>query len=136
MTTKLCKRSKPNWYTDWFLLIKTLSGSKEGGVTPLHYAAEIGNLDLLSKFLEVCPTSIEDVKIRGKTVLHIALKFHHLRALKYLIKWLQSSTNQYASSWEKTLLNWEDEEGNTVLHIAVSNNQPQASSLPSCMVSN
>lgn len=106
------------------------------GVTPLHYVAQIGNLDLLSKFLEDCPTSIQDVTISGETVFHIALKYNNLHALKYLIKWLQSSTNEYASSWEKKLLNWEDEEGDTVLHIAVSKNQPKASSLPSCMVSN
>ncbi|XP_062146014.1 ankyrin repeat-containing protein BDA1-like [Alnus glutinosa] len=95
------------------------------GVTPLHYVAQIGNLDLLSKFLEDCPTSVQDVTIRGETVFHIALKYNNLHALKYLIKWIQSATNEYASSWEKKLLNWEDEEGNTVLHIAVSKNQPQ-----------
>jgi ankyrin repeat protein len=93
----------------------------------LHYIAQIGNLDLLTKFLKVCPTSIKDVTIRGETILHIALINCHLHAFEYLLRWLQWTTIEDASFWEKTLLNWKDEEGNTVLHIAVSksNNHPQ-----------
>jgi len=106
------------------------------GVTPLHYVARIGNLDLLSKFLEVCPTSIQDVTSRGETILHIALINNHLHAFKDLIGRLQRTNIEEASFWEQTLLNWKDEEGNTVLHIAVSNNQPQASSLPSWFLIN
>ncbi|XP_062146088.1 ankyrin repeat-containing protein BDA1-like [Alnus glutinosa] len=96
----------------------------KGGVTPLHYVVKIGNFDVLSKFLEVCPTSIKDVTNRGETILHISLN-NHLHAFEYLLRWLQWTTIEDASVWEKRLLNWKDEEGNTVLHIAVSKNQPQ-----------
>ena len=34
------------------------------GVTPLHYIAEKGNVDLLCKLLEACPESITEVTIR------------------------------------------------------------------------
>jgi len=106
----------------------------KGGVTPLHYVVKIGNFDVLSKFLEVCPTSLKDVTNRGETILHIALNNHlGLHAFEYLLRWLQWTTIEDASFWEKRLLNWQDEEGNTVLHIAVSksNNPPEESSHPS-----
>jgi hypothetical protein len=45
----------------------------------LHYVAQTGDLDLLAKFLKVCPKSIEDVTTRRETVLHIALKYNRLR---------------------------------------------------------
>ncbi|KAE8037441.1 hypothetical protein FH972_010028 [Carpinus fangiana] len=103
-----------------------------GGVTPLHYVAQTGNLHLLAEFRKVCPMSIKDVTIRGETVFHFALNNNKLDAFELLIRWLQQTTLEDASSlWENKLLNWKNEKGNTLLHIAVSNNQPQASSLHS-----
>ncbi|XP_062146019.1 ankyrin repeat-containing protein BDA1-like [Alnus glutinosa] len=103
------------------------------GMTPLHEVARIGNLDILSKFLEVCPTSIEDVTIGGETVLHIALKNNHGHAFEYLLRWLQWTRIEDASFSVKKLLDWKDKEDNTVLHIAVSkfNNQPAEGPGPS-----
>ncbi|XP_059441853.1 ankyrin repeat-containing protein BDA1-like [Corylus avellana] len=102
------------------------------GTTPLHYVARTGNLPLLAEFRKVCPMSIKDVTIRGETALHFALNNNKLDAFELLIRWLQQTTLEDASSlWENKLLNWKNEEGNTLLHIAVSNNQPQASSLHS-----
>ncbi|KAB9334812.1 hypothetical protein FH972_027026 [Carpinus fangiana] len=96
------------------------------GVTPLHYAAQIGNLHLLTKFRNVCLMCIKDVTIRRETALHIALNNNQLDAFELLRRWLQWTTLEDASSlWENKLLNWKNEEGNTLLHIAVSNNQPQ-----------
>jgi ankyrin repeat protein len=92
------------------------------GVTPLHYVAQTGNLNLLAEFLEVCPKSIEDVTIRRETVLHIALKYNMFDAFRLVLGWLRRAWFRNASLWEKKLLNWQDEEGNTVLHIAVSQN--------------
>jgi ankyrin repeat protein len=92
------------------------------GVTPLHYVAQTGNLNLLAEFLEVCPKSIEDVTIRRETVLHIALKYSMFDAFRLVLGWLRRAWFRNASLWEKKLLNWQDEEGNTVLHIAVSQN--------------
>ncbi|XP_059441855.1 ankyrin repeat-containing protein BDA1-like [Corylus avellana] len=97
---------------------------REGG-TPLHYAAQTEELDLLAEFIKVCPKSIEDVTIHRETVLHIALKRNMFDAFLLLLGWLRRAWFKNASLWEKKLLNWQDEEGNTVLHIAVSKNQPQ-----------
>jgi ankyrin repeat protein len=106
----------------------------KGGVTPLHYVAQTGDLDLLAKFLKVCPKSIEDVTTRRETVLHIALKYNKLDAFQLVLGWLRRAWFRNASLWEEKLLNWQDEEGDTLLHIAVSQNEPQASSLHSYFV--
>jgi ankyrin repeat protein len=102
------------------------------GVTPLHYVAEIGNLDLLTKFLKVCPTSIEDVTIRGENVLHIALKNNmpKLKAFSYLLQLVLGAYSKDAKLLEEKLLNYTDDEGNTLslLEVAVSIiNQQEAS---------
>jgi len=105
-----------------------------GGLTPLHYAAQIGHLDLLVAFLSVCPESIEDVTIRRETVLHIALTNEKFDAFQLLLGWLRRAWFKDAFSLGRKLLNWQDEEGDTVLHIAISRNQPQASSFHSCFL--
>ena len=99
------------------------------GITPLHYAVEKDNLDLLVTFLSVCPDAIEDVTNQNETALHIALKYDKLDVFKLLVGWLGQNRTKNARIWERTILNWKDEEGNTVLHVAVSNNQHQESFL-------
>ncbi len=104
-------------------------------ITPLHYVATTGDqLDLLVEFLSFCPNSIADVTIRNETALHIALKRDNVEAFKVLVEWLVSNCSKNASFYERTILNWKDEEGNTILHIAVSKNQTQASSLFSSII--
>ena len=97
------------------------------GITALHYAAENDQLDLLNEFRTVCPDSIEDVTIQNETALHVALKYKKLKAFEVLVGWLRKDWSKDAISRESTVLNWKNEEGNTVLHVAVSNNQTQAS---------
>ncbi|KAL3518786.1 hypothetical protein ACH5RR_021375 [Cinchona calisaya] len=81
--------------------------------TALHYVAEVGDEDLLAEFLVRCPKSIEDLTIRGETAVHVAVRNGNVRALKVLLGWLQLTENEQ-------ILNWEDENGDTVLHIAAS----------------
>ncbi|KAC0356738.1 hypothetical protein FH972_027097 [Carpinus fangiana] len=99
-----------------------------GGMNPLHYAAQTGNLCLLAKFLEVYPKSIEDVTSRSETALHVALKNNELDAFQLLVGWLRRAWFKNAAFLERTILNWRDVDDNTVLHIAASKNQLQASS--------
>ncbi|KAE8713917.1 putative Ankyrin repeat-containing protein [Hibiscus syriacus] len=94
------------------------------GCTPLHYAAQHGNLNLLAKFLVACPESIHDVTIRDETALHVAAKNNKLEALRVLVQLLRR-TYFYSCSTGKKLLNWKDKDGNTVLHVAAYNNQPK-----------
>nr|POE58756.1 ankyrin repeat-containing protein bda1 [Quercus suber] len=90
----------------------------DGGITPLHYvAATECHLDRLEKFLEFCPHSIEAVTIRNENALHIALKYDKLEAFGLLLRWLQKNWSQNSILWESKVLNWQDENGNTPLHI-------------------
>ena len=104
------------------------------GRTPLHdvaaAAATEQQLDLLDKFLSNCPNSVEDVTIQNQTALHIALENNNLDAFKRLVRWLRENKSENA----REILNRQDERGNTVLHVAVSENQTEASSLLSLII--
>ena len=103
------------------------------GRTPLHDAAAAAteqHLKLLDKFLLVCPNSIEDVTIQNQTALHIALENNNLDAFKRLVRWLRKNKSENV----REILNRQDEKGNTLLHVAVSRNQTEASSLLSSII--
>ncbi|KAK9204185.1 hypothetical protein WN943_014443 [Citrus x changshan-huyou] len=89
------------------------------GVTPLHYVAEKGNVDLLCKFLAACPESILQVTIRKETALHFAAKNDKLEVLEVMLGWLRFVNKD-------DILNWKDDEGNTLLHISISRSHIQA----------
>ncbi|PPD76022.1 hypothetical protein GOBAR_DD27063 [Gossypium barbadense] len=98
-----------------------------GGLTPLHHVAQTGDVDLLIKFLEVCPEAVEDVTVRDETVFHLAVKNDMFEAFQVLVGWLIRSRHEAAQRWEKELLSCADIDGNTVLHIAAIKNSPQGS---------
>ncbi|KAF5931866.1 hypothetical protein HYC85_028037 [Camellia sinensis] len=90
------------------------------GLTPLHFVAKTDDqVDLLSEFLHVCPSSINDVTIHEDTALHIAVKSSSLKAVEALLEWLRKT-------YKGEVLWLTDEGGNTVLHTAVSTSQPKA----------
>ncbi|XP_006442456.2 ankyrin repeat-containing protein BDA1 [Citrus clementina] len=89
------------------------------GVTPLHYVAEKGNVDILCQLLEACPESITEVTIRKETALHVAAKNDQLEAVECMLGWLR-----YVDM--EDILNWTDDEGNTLLHITISKSQIKA----------
>ncbi|KAF3630370.1 Ankyrin repeat family protein [Capsicum annuum] len=88
-------------------------------ITPLHYVAQTDDVDLLVEFLLAYPASIEDLTICDDTAVHIAVKNRKEKSFNVLLGWLQRT--DYSD-----LLDWKDEAGNTVLHVAASTNQPQA----------
>ncbi|KAI6702337.1 hypothetical protein NL676_011473 [Syzygium grande] len=92
-----------------------------GRITPLHYiAGREGDkeLELLADFLCACKLSIEDITSQCQTAVHIAVKSHNIKAFKVLLGWMK---RVYLTE----VLDWKDENGDTVLHIAVSTNQPE-----------
>ncbi|XVE69105.1 hypothetical protein DITRI_Ditri09bG0123900 [Diplodiscus trichospermus] len=96
------------------------------GKTPFHYVVgEAVHVGLLLTFLLCCPECIRDVTNQNETALHIAARKNLFGVLQMLIGWLRRTDNKDGKLWEKEVLNWKNKDGNTVLHIAVSNNQPQ-----------
>ncbi|XP_019058881.1 PREDICTED: ankyrin repeat-containing protein At2g01680-like [Tarenaya hassleriana] len=85
-------------------------------ITPLHHVAKTGDTELLSEFLFICPSSIEDLTSKCETVVHLAVKHSKLEAFKVLLGWLKQVNKE-------EILNWKDVDGNTVFHIATSTNQ-------------
>ncbi|KAE8725620.1 Ankyrin repeat family protein [Hibiscus syriacus] len=94
----------------------------KSGKTPLHLVSKVGNHDgMLDRFLEACPECVLDVTTKNRTALHIATKNKRLDVLQVLIRMLRKKDKDYY----REVVNRKDEDGNTALHIAAGNNQPQ-----------
>ncbi|TYJ24684.1 hypothetical protein E1A91_A08G278000v1 [Gossypium mustelinum] len=96
------------------------------GMTPFHCAAAVGNSNLLFQFLETCPECVEDVTVRNETALHLALKNDHTDAFNLLHGWLRKNRRGGGNGLERKVVNWRDDDDNTVLHIAATRKQHQA----------
>ncbi|GAU49706.1 hypothetical protein TSUD_135280 [Trifolium subterraneum] len=97
------------------------------GMTHLHFTSQIGEIELMAKFLFACPDSIEDVTASGETALHIALKNNNYEALHLLVHFLTINIEKGARELEYKILNHKDEADNTILHISTLSNEPQFS---------
>ncbi|KAG2239017.1 hypothetical protein Bca52824_089877 [Brassica carinata] len=93
-----------------------------GRITPLHHVARSGDAELLGEFLCSCPSSIDDLTTKCETAFHIAVKNHWIEACKVLLGWIKRADRE-------EVLDWKDEDGNTVLHIAALTNQPEVMKL-------
>ncbi|XP_057977599.1 ankyrin repeat-containing protein BDA1-like [Malania oleifera] len=88
-------------------------------VSPLHYVASTENTNILAEFLFACPEAIKDLTIHRETALHIAVRTRKIGTFRVLHGWIKWTNREQ-------ILDWKDEEGNTVLHIAAYTNQPEA----------
>ncbi|XP_058768152.1 ankyrin repeat-containing protein BDA1-like [Vicia villosa] len=95
------------------------------GLTPMHIACQNGEVDLLAKFLNACPDSIEDENVSGESALHIAVKSNQNYALKVLLGWLRKNYQRGAGMLETKILNHKDKAGNTVYHISALSDDPE-----------
>ncbi|KAL9175805.1 hypothetical protein ABFS82_02G136100 [Erythranthe guttata] len=88
------------------------------GRNPIHIAAAMGRVDVLREMVRVRPESArERVKRGGRscgTVLHLCVEYGRFEALKIVLEDL---------SFDKDLVNGVDQNGNTVLHLAVADKQ-------------
>lgn len=101
------------------------------GMTPLHRVVQIGDVDLLTEFLMVCPESLRDANANGETAIHLSVMNEKYEELKVLGGWMQRMRKRDASSTEVHVMNRRDREGNTALHVAAHKNNHQVCSYPS-----
>ncbi|PWA62912.1 ankyrin repeat family protein [Artemisia annua] len=80
------------------------------GWTPLHWASMKGRVGIIGEIISISLESVEMVTNLRETVLHLAVKYNQFDGLKYLIDTLNI----------QELVNVQDNNGNTVLHIATA----------------
>ncbi|KAK9095034.1 hypothetical protein Scep_026503 [Stephania cephalantha] len=85
------------------------------GRTPIHLAAVKGRLDVMVELLSTCPELAREVTVQGETIFHLVVKSNQFEAFKVL---LEKVGFHY-------LLNFKDQDGNTILHLAVCRKQIQ-----------
>ncbi|CAA7047019.1 unnamed protein product [Microthlaspi erraticum] len=89
------------------------------GSFPIHMAVEKGHMDVLVEMIIRCPDLIELLNKQGQNILHIAAKsggYGHLTIIE-LMKRLYRENNH--------LIEEQDEDGNTPLHLATINWRPR-----------
>ncbi|ANM66192.1 Ankyrin repeat family protein [Arabidopsis thaliana] len=91
----------------------------EDGSFPIHSACSARCTSALKVILKHHPDTIEMLNSQGQNVLHVAAKSGNARAVGYLLR----------KSDVKRLINEQDIEGNTPLHLASSNSHPKVVSL-------
>ncbi|PPR80537.1 hypothetical protein GOBAR_AA40179 [Gossypium barbadense] len=84
------------------------------GFIVVHYSARDVNVHLLSRVLNTCPDCIFDLNVMRQTALHIAVESNNF----------ESAFKDNKPKRSK-VLNFQDKNGNTVLHLATSTNHPQ-----------
>ena len=80
------------------------------GRTPLHWAAIKGRVNIIDEILSMSLESAEMITKHGETVLHLAVKNNQYEVVRYLVDNLNITK----------LVNFPDNDGNTVLHIATA----------------
>lgn len=95
------------------------------GFTLLHFAVQIGQVELVAKFLIDCPESVEYLTVREETALHIAVKNEQYEVFEVLVIWLKTNKQRGGNKLEKKILNQKDEDGNTILHLSALHSEPQ-----------
>jgi ankyrin repeat protein len=88
------------------------------GKTSLHCAAVTGRVRVVEELIGFFPDCVGDVTQRGETALHLAVKYNQFEAFKAMVD-LSKQLNV------KDILNAGDEDGNTVLHLAIARKQSQ-----------
>ncbi|GMQ11542.1 hypothetical protein CsSME_00054145 [Camellia sinensis var. sinensis] len=87
---------------------------------PFHYAVIKGRIHVMKELLAASPDSVEHVTVRGETALHLAIKKNQIEGLRVLVEHIKDFKKE-------GVLNMKDEHGNTILHLAISGKQYDAS---------
>uniref|UniRef100_A0A0E0MDJ5 PGG domain-containing protein n=1 Tax=Oryza punctata TaxID=4537 RepID=A0A0E0MDJ5_ORYPU len=82
------------------------------GEYPIHVAASMGNLNLVALLLRSCPECVGLRDARGRTFLHVAVDRRREAVVEF-------ATDGGRTSRLAGVLNAQDDDGNTALHLAV-----------------
>ncbi|KAI4331953.1 hypothetical protein L6164_016897 [Bauhinia variegata] len=85
------------------------SATNTNGYLPIHVACQNGKLEILKKFLQKFPELAFALTMKGQNILHVAAKNGHNKLVKYILS---------ESNFGDHLLNKQDNNGNTPLHLA------------------
>jgi hypothetical protein len=94
------------------------------GLSPIHIAASVGRFLTIALFLEKCPGSAGLRDAKGRTFLHVAVEKKMVWTVYYAcmhplvarIRFRQKCMNLSQQAW---VMNIQDNDGNTALHLAV-----------------
>ncbi|KAE8055471.1 hypothetical protein FH972_012311 [Carpinus fangiana] len=113
--------------------------------TPLHIAVSTGNIPFAREIMGLKPSKqailVDRLLDFDKDFVHvqgregIALKYDKIDVFQYLVQWLGQACFKDAKLLQEKLLDGRDDDGNTLLHVAVSRNQPEASLFHSSFLS-
>ncbi|KAE8075917.1 hypothetical protein FH972_014598 [Carpinus fangiana] len=90
------------------------------GRTCLHRAAATGRVQVVRELVGFFRDCIGEVTPRGETALHIAVKYDQFEVFEAMFHMLKQLNRQDIL---KDILNAGDEDGNTVLHLAIARKQ-------------
>ncbi|XP_013596150.1 PREDICTED: uncharacterized protein LOC106304283 isoform X2 [Brassica oleracea var. oleracea] len=100
------------------------------GFSPMHLALQNNHIRMVRGFLAM-DSSLVSIKGRGRITplhyvaqlaVHVAVKSQQFMAFKVLLGWVRRVNRE-------EILDWKDEDGNTVFHIAASMNQTEVMKL-------
>ncbi|ESQ39106.1 hypothetical protein EUTSA_v10001799mg [Eutrema salsugineum] len=93
------------------------------GLIPLHCAAQRGRIEVIKELVSSFPESLEEVTASLETALHVAVKNNQIEATKLLLEEIKNR------SMSRGIVNQENREGNTILHLATLGKQLQAKAI-------
>ncbi|KAG2301399.1 hypothetical protein Bca4012_059675 [Brassica carinata] len=88
--------------------------SDDDGLFPIHMAAKYGHVKILEEILKRCPEALELLDKDGQNILHVAARNGKLEPIKFILR-------IYKDKNKKKLINEQDVDGNTPLHLATKN---------------
>ncbi|CAF1920593.1 hypothetical protein HID58_049344 [Brassica napus] len=96
--------------------------SDDDGLFPIHMAAKYGHVKILEEILKRCPEALELIDKDGQNVLHVAARNGKLEPIKFILR-------IYKDKNKNKLINEQDVDGNTPLHLATKNWHPKVVSM-------